>query len=325
VRAFLERWGSRTAFVNGIAVGSISHSKCTQLMLTGSRKSDAADLPTILASATAADRVLPHLVLSGPRFPGELGGAMVPLSPTLTRTMTGAAPESATYHPAVEAFIQDQVAAASEGLAAGSDDPAYAAFETALDRLGRLQEAAPDLDIRAGASDGELLERGVAALAMGMSRCLIIQGSMPGYSSWDSHQDNEGQQTRSYDHTFGQLGELLDLLSSTSTAEGSMLDCTTVLVMSEMGRTPFLNAGMGKDHWPYTSAMLLGAGVRGDRVVGVSDDVLVGQSVDHATGEAASSGELLGAAGLLAGVLTSFGVDPGAYFPGVTPFTAPFL
>jgi len=55
---------------------------------------------------------------------------------------------------------------------------------------------------------------------------------------------------------------------------GSLLDQTTVLVMSEMGRTPIHNAAIGKDHWPVTSAMLVGAGVAGGRVVGATDDEL---------------------------------------------------
>jgi hypothetical protein len=37
---------------------------------------------------------------------------------------------------------------------------------------------------------------------------------------------------------------------------------TLMLVLSEMGRTPSSLPTLGKDHWPVTSAMLLGAGVR---------------------------------------------------------------
>lgn len=45
-----------------------------------------------------------------------------------------------------------------------------------------------------------------------------------------------------------------------------------VVVQSEMGRTPDYNKGNGKDHWSIGSAMFLGAGIRGNRVIGATDE-----------------------------------------------------
>ena len=39
-----------------------------------------------------------------------------------------------------------------------------------------------------------------------------------------------------------------------------------------MGRTPNYNKGNGKDHWSIGSLMFLGAGIRGNRVVGATDE-----------------------------------------------------
>jgi hypothetical protein len=39
-----------------------------------------------------------------------------------------------------------------------------------------------------------------------------------------------------------------------------------------MGRTPNYNNGNGKDHWSVGSAMFLGRGIKGDRVVGATDE-----------------------------------------------------
>ena len=39
-----------------------------------------------------------------------------------------------------------------------------------------------------------------------------------------------------------------------------------------MGRTPNYNAGNGKDHWSIGSAMFLGRGIKGNRVVGATDE-----------------------------------------------------
>ena len=52
----------------------------------------------------------------------------------------------------------------------------------------------------------------------------------------------------------------------------SLQDRVTVLVGSDFGRTPFYNDNRGKDHWNVTSMMAMGAGIRGNRVVGATDD-----------------------------------------------------
>ena len=92
------------------------------------------------------------------------------------------------------------------------------------------------------------------------------------------------------------------------------VDETVVVVLSEMGRTPHLNAGRGKDHWSHTSVMLCGGGVSGGRVIGGYSDVYTGQPVDPATGAVTDSGiqlspETLGASLLhLGGVSLDEGV-----------------
>ena len=45
-----------------------------------------------------------------------------------------------------------------------------------------------------------------------------------------------------------------------------------VVVQSEMGRTPNYNTGNGKDHWSIGSIMFLGRGIKGNRVIGATDE-----------------------------------------------------
>jgi len=49
-------------------------------------------------------------------------------------------------------------------------------------------------------------------------------------------------------------------------------DRLVIIVQSEMGRTPSYNAGNGKDHWSIGSIMFLGRGIRGNRVLGATDE-----------------------------------------------------
>ena len=51
-----------------------------------------------------------------------------------------------------------------------------------------------------------------------------------------------------------------------------LLNETLVVVMSEMGRTPRINANGGRDHWTHCySVLFAGAGIRGGSVFGESD------------------------------------------------------
>jgi hypothetical protein len=88
------------------------------------------------------------------------------------------------------------------------------------------------------------------------------------YDGWDTH-------TRNFsilkDWNLPQLDRTLAALLADLDARG-LLDETLILLMSEMGRTPRVNAAAGRDHWTYCySVLLAGAGIRGGSVCGASD------------------------------------------------------
>jgi hypothetical protein len=88
------------------------------------------------------------------------------------------------------------------------------------------------------------------------------------YDAWDTHTNNFGilrdDKLPQFDRTFTALLEDLD--------RTGLLDETLVVVMSEMGRTPRVNARGGRDHWTHCySVVFAGAGVRGGTVYGASD------------------------------------------------------
>ena len=88
------------------------------------------------------------------------------------------------------------------------------------------------------------------------------------YDAWDTHTHNfpvlKNVNLPDLDTTFSALMHDLD--------EQGLLDETLVVVMSEMGRTPRINANGGRDHWTFCySVLFAGAGVRGGTVYGVSD------------------------------------------------------
>lgn len=87
------------------------------------------------------------------------------------------------------------------------------------------------------------------------------------YGSWDHH-DNikraNGTQLPNFDKAYAALIADLD--------ERGMLDDTLVIVNTEFGRTPKINATAGRDHWPKVfSIALAGGGVKRGYVHGASD------------------------------------------------------
>ena len=55
-------------------------------------------------------------------------------------------------------------------------------------------------------------------------------------------------------------------------AASGMLSRTLVLVLSEFGRTPRINANAGRDHWPRVfSSLIAGGGVKAGQLIGASD------------------------------------------------------
>lgn len=87
------------------------------------------------------------------------------------------------------------------------------------------------------------------------------------YGGWDHH-DRITANVRGQMPPLDQaLSALLDDLS----ARG-LLDSTLVMVSSEFGRTPKINATAGRDHWPKVfSVMLAGGGIKGGTIYGSSD------------------------------------------------------
>jgi uncharacterized protein (DUF1501 family) len=154
---------------------------------------------------------------------------------------------------------------------------------------------------------------------MGISRTVMMNHGGVG---WDSHTNNDGIQSQSWESLFGGLLDMADRFSTIpGRGGGSLLDETVIVVMSEMGRTPALNGNDGKDHWPYTSALVMGPGFQGGRVIGATDEFYYGELIDFETGDLWREGSDLTVANLGATLLAAADVDPGDYLPGVAPLT----
>lgn len=137
--------------------------------------------------------------------------------------------------------------------------------------------------------------------------------------SWDTHRDNDVGQNRNFEALFVGLRALMARLATTRVSgAGSLADETVVVVLSEMGRTPHINAAAGKDHWPYTSMMMVGTNIPGGRVMGGYDPLFYGRKIDLASGEIDDhSGTELSVDVMRATLVAMAGVDGERHRPSV--------
>jgi hypothetical protein len=115
-------------------------------------------------------------------------------------------------------------------------------------------------------------------------------------TNWDAHANNFVKHRDLLlppcDQGYSALLEDLD--------QRGLLDSTLVVAMGEFGRTPKINGGAGRDHWPDCYFCLLaGGGIRGGETYGVSDKIGAYPDIDPVT-----------PADLAATIFWRFGIDP---------------
>jgi uncharacterized protein (DUF1501 family) len=325
VDTFFERYGELALIMKGIQVPSVAHENCLRLVMTGSTSSERADWPSILGYAKAADFALPHLVIQGPAFPGYAGSAV-------TRTGSSGQFEGLldgsiidwsdlqTGRPntrgesAMDEYLSRRLAAVAETYSSESLRGRAAYYKVAQQRAEELKTLADVLNWSGGSSLAGQIDLAVDALSMGISRCTMLSS---GYG-WDSHTDNDDIQSGNFQSLFSELIDLMDKLAAApGTHAAKLIDETVVVVLSEMGRTPQLNADEGKDHWPYTSAMIVGPNVTGGRVVGAYDNYYYGRRINRETGEIDDDGHDLNVEEFGATLLLLAGADPNDFLTGV--------
>ncbi|MCC6623617.1 MAG: DUF1501 domain-containing protein [Deltaproteobacteria bacterium] len=326
VRAFFERWGARTLVLHGVSVRSVAHDVCQVTMMTGQATGGAPDVATRLARLGEGD-ALPHLVVAGPTYPGPLGslvarsGASGQLQALVTGELLGAV-DSPVDGPSRAAgrVIDDFVRRRTDAFVAAAPTARRQALASALARATRLEDLQWDMSLAADGSFGGQIDVAVEALARGVARCVTVSPPV----SWDTHTDSDNQQSQLWELLFAGLARVMGRLSAAASPAGEnrkLLDDVVVVVLSEMARTPQLNADQGRDHWPWTSALVIGDGITGGRVVGGYDPGYAGQGVDPATGELDEAAPAPSPAALAATLLQLADLDPGVMGPGVVPLT----
>jgi len=341
VRTFFETYGDRACIVNGIEVRSITHERCQLMMMTGGSSNAADDWPSTLAGVSSNNLVFPHLVVYGRAYTSQYTSQVVRVGSNgqLPDLLTGDALTNSDIDfesyissggdYAAEAYFENRLAEAASEAARGRPTRFTNSYIEAMDTVNQTYDLADQVTLDPDSRNGCMRDLTMDAatvldcMEMGLTRTGMCQFDGWCDAKWDTHANNEKQSTH-LELLFGYLNEVMeDLDGRSSPTGGALADETVIVVLSEMGRTPTLNAGNGKDHWTFTSAMFIGAGIKGGQVIGGLEDTFFGSPIDLETGEVTDDGLVIQTGNLGATFYALADLDPGDFLSrGEQPISA---
>ena len=327
VSRFFDKYGSNSTIVRGIQVGSIAHRSSMDRMLTGTRAgATAPDFAAIVGSTYGATLPLGCVDMCGQSRSGPLAasigriGASSQIVTLLDREDAFQAPaEMGVQYPqivptagdeeALESYLEQRIAALESKRASGGLNAAHVAdFRESMLRKalvqGKSEQFLEGLRLGQTVAHADLSKLVTGLFTNGICQSVILDSS----ERWDTHSTNTDQHD-SYEGLFDTLGGMVDAIDA-----AGILDDTVVVVLSELGRMPALNEDLGKDHWPVTSALLVGPRVGTGRALGGTTNSVAACTVDLASGELdENSGMVINYESFTAGVLQALDVDPGEW------------
>ncbi len=193
----------------------------------------------------------------------------VNLGPTMPRIFSGTATvaslASGATATAKSALDQMNVATAFKLLYSGDDHLSKTVREATDTRREIMNDLASD-DPKA--DQGSIPLNGLAAdtarLGLLMARDARVRLAFVPVGGWDTHA-NQGNGKGQLANRFVLLGQALDALVQNL---GSQFNDTTILVVSEFGRTVLQNGSGGTDHGHGNVSLVLGGATKGGQVYG---------------------------------------------------------
>lgn len=270
---FYAEFGGELLAFNGLDYAVNNHSPGARYMATG--KLDSTEYPTfaaLVAACRGAGCPLAFLTFGNYSATGNLVAmSRVPYLPSLKRIANADAVEGNERSPYHDAFALDRIEAAlRETNAAPGAAPRLPRAERAENMLYAAQSSSKALQrvapyIPAAAPKGRLAQQAEIALASFKAGVCVSANLTIG--QFDSHANNDPDQMKLIPELLAGVAYLLR-----RAGELKIREQLVVVVQSEMGRTPTYNAGSGKDHWSVGSALFLGRGITGGRVIGATDE-----------------------------------------------------
>ena len=270
---FFGEFGRELLVLNGLDYSVNNHSPGARYMATG--KLDSLAYPTfaaLVAGCRGPTCPLSFLTFGNYSATGNVVAmSRVPYVPSLQRIANADAQDGNPKSPYHDEFALDRIEQAlrAENESNGSlpllprqgraDGMLYAAQVNSK----ALQRITPHIPTEI---PKERLSQ-QAEIALASFKAGVCVSANLSIGQFDSHANNDVDQMKLIPELLAGVAYFIRRAEDLKIREKLV-----VVVQSEMGRTPDYNKGNGKDHWSIGSIMFLGPGIRGDRVVGATDE-----------------------------------------------------
>lgn len=281
---FFAEFGNELLTFNGLDYSVNNHSPGARYMATG--KLDSLAYPTFAALVAACRG--PHCPLAFLTFgnysaTGNLVAmSRVPYLPSLQRIAHADAVEGNARAPYHDRFALDRIERAlKEGHEARAAESRLPRVERGQNMLYAAQTSSRALErvtqyIPKTTPKERLSQQ--AEIALASFKAGVCVSANLDIGQFDSHANNDADQMRLLPEFLAGIAYLIR-----RAGELKIRDQLVVVMQSEMGRTPNYNSGKGKDHWSIGSAMFLGRGIKGNRVIGATDEKQFAIPLDPST------------------------------------------
>jgi hypothetical protein len=173
-----------------------------------------------------------------------------------------------------------------------------------------LRKVHPEFDYKARFTGGPAVNAAFAVEAMKRNVVRCVSFAVGGF---DTHGNNYRGQAQLQQETFGLVAQIIKSLDATphpTKAGAKLSDHAHILVVSDFCRTPQINLGMGRDHYPNNSALVVSPRFKSNFAFGKTDP---DQLLPLPAHKFVDGDRAIAPPDLLATFLSAFGVDPRKY------------
>jgi len=270
---FFKAYGDELLVFNGLDYSINNHSPCKRYMATG--KLDSLAYPTfaaLVAACRGPETPLAFLTFGNYSATGNLvPKARIPYLSSLKLIANADSIQGISRLPYHDDFAQDLIEKAlNDRSKAPLEKPQLPRTERAQSLLYAAQSNSKALKratpfIKDKVPKGRLPQQ--AEIALACFKAGVCVSANISIGQFDSHANNDRDQMKLIPEFLSGIDYLIK-----RSEELGIRENLVIVVQSEMGRTPHYNKGDGKDHWSIGSIMFMGKGIKGNRVVGATNE-----------------------------------------------------
>ncbi len=323
----------RLCVINGLAMNTVSHPDGITFSVTGRHLQGSRSLQpsinTAMANELGLAQTFPSVSLQFPSsYCGDhLDRRAVPLMIDRVGNIAGVLSRAPQYAldgdaMAVTALLSQEATALASRSAYGDVLRGMALQYRSLPGMlsPQMQNLFNDAKLRAAHPEFKYQARGMgpsavnAAFALEAMKRNLVRCVSFALGGFDTHAGNYRQQAQLQQTMFDIVATLLRGLDTTphpTKAGAKLSEHTHILIMSEFCRTPQINLGGGRDHYPNNSALVISPRFRGNRTFGRTDP---DQVLPLATRKFSDEQRAITPPDLLATFVSAFGIAPRKYF-----------